>query len=159
MQALALLATLAATAAAIPVPAGGPQGPISYPVGTVLNIAVLQPSGNDYLAIDPTSTVPYIKTDSSDTTPPLNFTTVNATDSSGYTGVALQTPGYGLELTDSGIELTKDADMKDFYLRSGALWNLEAPQGFYCEYECCVWFGSGLTSSRLQCRLPQSWPA
>ena len=141
MFALTFAATLLASAAALPaalpapLPAGGPQGPISYPLGTVVQIAVLQPSGNDFMASNYTTGNPatYIETDPSDTTPPLNFVTVNETDSAGYTGVAMQAPGYGLGLTDSGMEVVKDADMKDFYLVDGTLRNSNAPEGFYCK--------------------------
>lgn len=96
-------------------PAGGPQGTVTYPLGTILQIAVLQPSGNDYLAsnytIDPSNEVAYIKTDSSDAGPVLSFITINATDSAGYTGVAMQAPGYGLELTDSGMTVSQNASV------------------------------------------------
>lgn len=30
-------------------PAGGPQGIVTYPIGTIMEIAVLQPIGNDFM--------------------------------------------------------------------------------------------------------------
>lgn len=142
MHALTLFTTLAATAAALPaampVPAGGPQGPISYPVGTFVQIAVLQPSQNDYLVsgykITSSENDVYIRTEPHDTTPAINFVTTNATDAAGYTGVAMQDSDYGIQLTDDGILISQGAQMLDWYLHDGALWNVEAPEGFYCEY-------------------------
>ena len=104
---------------------------------------------------DPNNNAAFIKTDPSDTSPVVNLITTNATDAAGYTGVAMQDPAYGLELTDSGVvrqllsdmryrhidlcQLTRQqvvspgAQMDKFYLVSGTLRNVDAPDGFYCE--------------------------
>ena len=140
MHAFTILAALAATASAIPFVkrAGGPgPGAGNYPiVGTKLRVAVLQPWGNDYLAsnytVDPACTAAWIQQYQEQPSTELTFVTTNVTDAAGYTGVALNAPGYGLEVTDGGVRVEPGATMADFYLQHGYLWNTASPRGFYC---------------------------
>ena len=142
----ALALTNIAIAAPLASPAGGPQGPSNYDLGTVLNFAVLQPSGEDFICSNYTtgtssggSAPVFVNGHSSgDPTPPLQFvvtSTSDSDDSQAIDFVGLQ--GYGVVLDSEGQVVIEEGETTDgFFVNGHILGHAFAPDGFYCK--CCL---------------------
>ena len=122
-----------------PVPAGGPQGPgPSYPIGTRLDFAILQPDGNDnffcwaFPALHPPFQAPaYVNTSVVDPFEIVPFVTTNDTDAAGNTALTTEIEGHGLMIANGQVVLQRSATTQGWYVSGGYLKNCEAPNGLY----------------------------
>ncbi|KAI9654858.1 MAG: hypothetical protein M1831_005227 [Alyxoria varia] len=118
-------------------------GPSAFPLRTILEFAVLQPEGNDYLVSNYTQTIPprecsplYItRGNEPEPVPHVRFETTNETSADGCTQVELRVKGFGLSIGPDGkIEIKSGLeDPCDFYVKGNTLSHPQAPNGFfYC---------------------------
>lgn len=128
-----------------PVPAGGPQGTITYPMGTLLNAAVLQPSGNDFLVTrsgnSSCSNAHVVVEDHRvrKSAPHLTWRTSNSSsiDGAGYTALTVSGKGLTLNFDRNGQLVAQhtatDTGLGGWVAQGGRLINAAAPHGFFCE--------------------------